>query len=85
MIVEILRIGVSYSIQPNTNFRNIIMFLHERPLARPVITGVTEDQHANHRTSKGNGGDILGRRRRRVGVWVELRQNGVDLADYLSA
>ena len=61
------------------------MFLHERPLARPVITGVAEDQHANHRTSKSNRGDILGRRRRRVGVGVELRQNGVDLADYLSA
>jgi hypothetical protein len=50
-----------------------------------VITGVAEDQHAHDSTGKGNGRNILTRRRIAVRVRVENSKDGVDLTNYLSA
>lgn len=47
----------------------------QRVLSRPLITGISEDQLAQHGSGKGDGGDVLQRRGSRVGLSVQLRQD----------
>lgn len=56
---------------------------HERPLARPVIAQVSEDQLSKHRAGEGDGRDVLASGGVFVGVGVDLTEDSVDWTDDL--